>query len=466
MTHRRDPNTRLRSLLAEAGWTQEALAREVNALGAEIGAELRYDRTAVAHWLSGTQPRPPVPRLAAEALTRRLGREITPGAAGFGPADGGDSGGDSGGDREGEGDGGTASGERDQPHTDPVAGLAALCRRDADAARRQRLHQRPYRVADSVVPPPPRGHLPPPRLTGRVPETAALHDAVSFFAASIDAHGGRHARSALAAYLADDVVPLLRARHPDPVHREILVAASRLSFLLARMYEDGQRHGAAQRYYAAAHRLAAEAGDRVLWCVVLRAMSAQAQRLGHLSAALQLAAASAQGSRGAPAPHQAYVHAQLAVVLGLSGDRQGTLAALAKAEKKAGQEAPAPDRGAAPFNRYPPAALHFQTSAALEALGDLMGALGALRRALGERSPQDVRGGALTRARLGHLLLRAGRLDEACAAWDGFLAAQHQLRSGEAERALRDMRRALAPHRRRPGAAELLARSAARTGGG
>jgi hypothetical protein len=37
MKQRHPPNHRLRALLAEADWTQEALARAVNHLGAEIG---------------------------------------------------------------------------------------------------------------------------------------------------------------------------------------------------------------------------------------------------------------------------------------------------------------------------------------------------------------------------------------------------------------------------------------------
>ncbi|NBE56085.1 hypothetical protein GUY60_32550, partial [Streptomyces sp. YC537] len=79
----RRPNARLRALLAEAGWSNEQCARAVNAAGAEIGLVLRYDRTSVAHWLTGTQPRPPVPQLLAETLSRRLGRVATPAGAGF-----------------------------------------------------------------------------------------------------------------------------------------------------------------------------------------------------------------------------------------------------------------------------------------------------------------------------------------------------------------------------------------------
>ncbi|MFD0890311.1 hypothetical protein ACFQ08_37705, partial [Streptosporangium algeriense] len=79
----RRPNRRLRALLAEAGWSGQQLADAVNAAGLEAGVSARYDRTAVAHWLTGTRPRPPVPDLIAEALTRRLNRRITPADAGL-----------------------------------------------------------------------------------------------------------------------------------------------------------------------------------------------------------------------------------------------------------------------------------------------------------------------------------------------------------------------------------------------
>lgn len=116
MTNRRGPNHRLRAMLTEAGWTQEALARAVNTLGGEIGTVLRYDRTSVAHWLAGTQPRHPAPHLAAEALSRRLGRAVTPEAAGF------------------------SAGVREAPPLDPVTGFTTLCRADSDAGRRHPGH--------------------------------------------------------------------------------------------------------------------------------------------------------------------------------------------------------------------------------------------------------------------------------------------------------------------------------------
>ena len=55
-TTARVANTRLRMLMQEARCTGQALARQVNATAAEVGVVLHYDRTSVAHWLTGTRP--------------------------------------------------------------------------------------------------------------------------------------------------------------------------------------------------------------------------------------------------------------------------------------------------------------------------------------------------------------------------------------------------------------------------
>ena len=84
MAHRH-ANDRLAALLREADWTNGELAHAVNTLGAAEGLSLRYDRTSVAHWLSGTRPRPPVPDLVAAALTQRTGRLVIAEDTGFFP---------------------------------------------------------------------------------------------------------------------------------------------------------------------------------------------------------------------------------------------------------------------------------------------------------------------------------------------------------------------------------------------
>lgn len=80
---KREPNGRLRTLLNDARWSGQDFARAVNGVAAETGLTLRYDRTSVSHWLSGTRPSAHVVALAAEALSRRTGRRISPADTGL-----------------------------------------------------------------------------------------------------------------------------------------------------------------------------------------------------------------------------------------------------------------------------------------------------------------------------------------------------------------------------------------------
>uniref|UniRef100_UPI001C4E6CD4 hypothetical protein n=1 Tax=Cellulomonas iranensis TaxID=76862 RepID=UPI001C4E6CD4 len=82
------PNTALSALITEARWTNGEFARAVNRTGTEIGLPLRYDDSAVCHWLTGTVPRSRVHPAILEALSRRLGRPVTAKAAGLGEVPG------------------------------------------------------------------------------------------------------------------------------------------------------------------------------------------------------------------------------------------------------------------------------------------------------------------------------------------------------------------------------------------
>jgi transcriptional regulator with XRE-family HTH domain len=71
-------NQRLRDLVVESGLTYEALAKAVRAVAAECGVGIRTNKSAVEHWLCGVTPRGDTSRYLAVALSRRLGRLLTP----------------------------------------------------------------------------------------------------------------------------------------------------------------------------------------------------------------------------------------------------------------------------------------------------------------------------------------------------------------------------------------------------
>ncbi|MFJ2770581.1 hypothetical protein [Streptomyces sp. NPDC087300] len=437
MTDRHDPNDRLRALLGEAEWTSAALARAVNMAGAEIGLRLSYDRTSVSHWLSGTQPRRQVPQLVAEVLSRRLDRAVTAASAGFRTPDG-------------------AAPAKDQvapAGASAIHQLTALVGSDTDPLRRAVLQRTPYEADPSLPSWRPTRRAPAARRAGRPSpraasvgrtEVATLHSAVRAFASSLDRHGGGHARSALCAYLADDVVPWLRHAGNSTVGQQLRRESAHLAFVLARQYEDSDMQGVAQRYFANTLLLANEAGDPVTWAMALRALSSQSLTLNHHDVALS------QGERAfaalppeAPQAVRSFVAAQLAVVRARTDDRSGALAALDDAEQAADHTDDAPS----PFTTYPRAALEFQRAQTLRGLGDLTGAAKAVEASLAHRSPDDRRGQALTCALRVQLLLHAGHVEEASANWKSFTRIGAGLQSARVNRAGRSLRRAFLPYR-------------------
>ncbi|WP_275466905.1 hypothetical protein [Streptomyces noursei] len=448
MPSSRRRNANLRALLAEARWTQAALARTVNALAAEIDLDLNYDRTAVAHWLSGTRPAPPAPELIAEALSRRLSRSVSPAAAGL------------------SGEPSAPAGGRLPLSALPVgAALTELCSMENDPARRAAARVMPYREADLARVAGGRAErVPAPRAPRGAPEAGddlgVVRLAVRFYSASFDAHGGRRARSALAAYLADDIAPLLRERDGHQPRSELLVEASRLAFLLARMYQDASLHGLAQRHFSTALRIADESGDATARAVVLRGLSAQGLALGHRRTAL-LAAEAAAATRASQGPARAFLLSQLAVTQAAYGRHRAARDSLDRAERALAKG----ERGGAaePFTAYSAGSLEFQRAEVLRHSGDLPAARAALANSLAHRSAADHRGMALSHAQHAEILMGLGHVEEACASWNSFLDHYVQLRSGTADLAAGRLRQLLTPFRKLPVASAVLHRTFAVT---
>lgn len=523
--HRRDPtpNHELRSLLAESGWTQEAFARAIARLGGEAGVRLGYDRTAVARWLRGSRPSPRVQSFIAEALSRRLGRPVTVRQLGMGDGESGGPG------RRPRGHADAVDGGRPAPHAPPVrssgagrppaeqladqlaaledaAGpadrLAALTAPVVGPPRAGPPPPAPYRLtvrnpvtspsaehargvgddptetAEPLRPRPPREHFPSLPRGGRPPrrttpdEVASVREHVRFFAQQADRHGGGHIRTPLAACLSG-LVHRLRAGGEGPYHPRLIAGAARLSYLLARVYADEQRHGLAQQAFDTAAQLAAEGGDPEGVALAHRALSSQAHQLGHRHQSLAFAQSACEAAPSDAAPSaRSFLYAGLAVAQAAEGERRSALASLRRAEHELAR-APAdlttgpesPD-GGEPVGAYQDAALHYQAGQVRAALGDRDGAIRELRASLRARPAGERRARALSRAELAELLLSRGRLEEACAAWLAFLDDSALVRSGRARRARDRMPRLLAPYAAERCVQGLLTRAGLSAGGG
>ncbi|WP_416971701.1 hypothetical protein [Streptomyces sp. 4F14] len=383
MARSRVPNARLRALVEETGWTQAGLARAVNAVGRESGLRLAYDRTSVAHWLTGSRPADRVVLLVCEALSRRTGRVVVPEEAGFAPVAGRMP-------EQGSGAGRVPrqrSGTGDRQLAELVRDVAAFT---------------PYRPAatsalavEEAAP-------------GAGPVTGAAHGSVTFFAQAFLAQGGGFARTTLRTYLSEAVARQLReARGPG---RAVLsTEAAQLALLLGRMYADDLQHGAAQRCYLAAWNLAATAGHRESAVIAVRTLSAQAHQLGHREVADAAARAAVRAADGVPCALRAFARAQLAVTAASRGDGRAALRSLLLAEGGVSDPGDGPMR---PFETYARGDFEYQRAETLLALGRPQEAVRALEHALTARPPDDRRGTALTRLRLAGVLLSLGRAEE------------------------------------------------------
>ncbi len=468
MAKERRPNELLGVFLAEADWSGQDLARAVNAAGLEAGVALRYDRSAVSHWLSGMQPRPPAPELVAEALSRRLGRTVTVSDIGMSEAA------TSGSVRSGEEPDtpGSVTGREEGRAVTELSRLLGL-QRQLDAGRRKSLAAGLYSTLALAVPawPPPGGVSRVGTARGGVWSrelVEAAESMVEMFTTGDAAWGGGHGRRALAGYLAADLGPRLRAVPPaGPLRRRALAAATQLTYLCGFMCFDEELHGLAQRYYRTALDLAAENGDQARYAITLRALSVQAHSLGHHRPAAQLAETAAATGRRFDPVRQAFLFGQLAVAHAADGDRTAALASLTAAERRmdaATSTASTPGMGA-----YHHASLAHQQAAVRASLGDLDGAIAALTVSIRHRPPGERRSRAITLARLAELHLGRGHLDQAAATWNAFLNDYPGLKSGRAHTALKTLRASLRPYAANPAAratlrhATELARKSTRT---
>ncbi|GAA3842210.1 hypothetical protein GCM10022403_087830 [Streptomyces coacervatus] len=432
-------NTRLTLLLEAADWAPAQFAAALRGIAAEQGMTLTVHPTTVRRWLEGTQPRPPLPALILECLSRRLDRRITAHEAGLT----------------------RAPAQLVDPawEADPMRKLIHLTHAELDPHRRALLGAGVLTATALALPA--QGQTPAmsegPERSGRRAtqgDVAQLGAMASVFATSADQHGGQHMRAALAAYLAHEVTPLLHRPAPTQVQHGLLAAAARLAVLLGSMCADSGHHAVAQHYHQIAARLASDADDHVTLAIALRTMATHAHDLGrHTPAVLNLAEQADQHARHAPPAVRAYTRIHLAV-LSAHDNRHAAVASLARAEHLHTQASAEPG----PFSSYPAGALHYQRGQVLATLKDHTGALTALTTSLRVRTPTERLPAALTHARLAETHLRLGHIEPTLTHWHALLDAYPTLHSWRADQRLAAAVQHLRPHQQRTGVADLLDR--------
>ncbi|MCC3769338.1 hypothetical protein [Streptomyces sp. UNOC14_S4] len=432
-------NVNLERLYRETGWSLRQFAQEVNRLGTERGTPLKYREPSVHQWLNGHMPKEPVRPLVLEALSRRLGRPVTPAQAGF-PAPAPD---------------GTGAG----PST--VDNVLDLSSQDMDPSRRAVLGAGMYSAALAV----PRfsdlagrvGEEAKPGRTVRIgpSDVAAVRMMTEKIADILDELGGGHARPMAAAFLVNTVTPYLRATATEKVRKDMLSAASDLVYLTGWMAMYERAHGLGQRYYTEALKLAGEAEDHITYCRTLRGMSLQASNLGHGTRALHLADSAAEASPKAGPRLRAFLAGQQAHAAAMTGDRTTALARLRETESALSKA----DSRRDAVGGYDTSAYYFHVSHVLYENKDLPGSIHAMRESLKAQPHRQRQGRVHSNGVLARRQFELGHLDAACATWHEFLDDYAEISTARGDEHFAAMRRSIAPYRRAGAVRDLAQRA-------
>lgn len=448
----RQPNERLQALIQEAACSNAGLARRVNMCGAEHGLDLRYDKTSVARWLRGQQPRGRAPAIIAEALGRKLGRTVTIDEIGM--ANGKN----------------LASGVGLQFSPTVLGAIEQVCELwRSDVGRRDFLSG--TSVASSALVEPSRDWL----ITGADAQVARNAGArvgasdVDAVKATTDAlveldhrYGSGHVRPVVVHYLNSVVSGLLAGSYRESVGRELFAAVARLTELAGYMAVDTGQPGLAQRYYIQALRLAQAAGDRGYGGYVLAAsMSHLAASLGNPREIAQLAKAAQEGARGQVTPRaEAMFCAAEARGHALLGDARAFQIVAGRALTKLEQAENAKESG-----DDPTWIRHFDHAYLADELAHCHRDLGQPEQA--RRHAEDAIAGhpegRVRRRAIGLLLLATAQVqqrdvDEACSTGTRALELLGTLRSNRGAEYLDDFQQRLAPYREEPVVREFGAR--------
>ncbi|MBU7598402.1 transcriptional regulator [Streptomyces sp. P38-E01] len=437
----RQPNEQLAGLIREASCSHAGLARRVNLVGAEHGIDLRYDKTSVARWLRGQQPRGRAPEAIAEALGRKLGRTVGLDDIGMSR------------------DSGAGSAGLHFAGSLPAAVEAARELWRGDVGGRESLGSRS--VAASALVEPSRDWLigiPDQRVAhsgaaGRVglADVLAIEATTEAFAELDHRFGSGNLRPAVVHYLDSVVSELLAGTYRESIGRRLFAAAARLTELAGYMAVDSGEPGLAQRYYIQALRLAQAADDRPYGGYVLAGMSHLACELGSPREISQLARAAQEGTRGLVSPRtSAMFHAAEARGHAAVGDAHACQLA-------AGRALTAMDRaGSAPAGVDEPRWIaHFDHAYLADELAhchrDLGQTLPAIRRAeeaLAALPADRTRRRAIDLLLLAQARLQLGELGHACGTATAAVKLLGGLRSTLGQQYLDTFRSRLVPHGR------------------
>jgi hypothetical protein len=438
-------NDALRAAIQESGLTYRDLAEAVKRVARENGDEhVAVDASYISRWTRAARPHGKTALYLAEALSRRLGWIVTPADIGFPMAIG-------------------TTDATSTWDTDTLVALADLGRQEVDDVDRRGALRGAAAYSLAALPLPPRDWWDAVRERGAarrptgvqrvgMSDVEAVRSTTQEFLRTDQRYGGGHARAAIRAYLTSDVARLLRGTFADDSTRlAMYTAASELAYTGAWMRFDNAEHAAAQKGFALAMKLAAEANDAPLAGHILRAMAHQAIDLGHGDKALEIANNSIEQQRYALASprERALIGVVRARALAATRHKRQASDALLRAEDDLAAATAGGDEPGRVFF-FGEASLAHETACTLRDMGDLVGAEREFRRSIRTRNATAFRRThVVTLGYLGSVQLRRGELDRACATWKAVMDELEGIQSGRTRDAVQTIHDSLKPIARR-----------------
>lgn len=389
-------NLALAVSIAETGQTYASIAEMINRVGREAGLAMHCTASSIAKWINGANPAPATAAAVLEAFARLLDRpDLTAQDLGWPHPPP------------------KATRSSDPWQDDPVAWLTRLGRDDM-LNRRTALTAGLYSLAATTLPPASHkiANRTGPASSAGASDVDRIRHMSSTFEEMDDMYGGGHGRRIVAAYITQEVAPLLRGT-TGKARPALFTAAAEMTYLLGWMAADDLKAGLAQRYYIQAARLAHEAGNPLMRSTVLRSLAVQAIELGHTPQGLALAEAAADGiRRGCPPRQRAWItgmHAEALAATGYDHTRARHLLSRAETDLERADSAPTQEL----TGNYRRESYEHQVGLTLDHMGDYKAAEEHYAASVASRRPNERRTRALIGAELARTQLRQHKPDEA-----------------------------------------------------
>ncbi|MEV8020572.1 sporulation protein [Streptomyces sp. NPDC086554] len=320
----REPNAQLIAVMDEAKVSNKGLAKRMRDAAEQRGRNLGTTHVSVQRWRDGAGIQPQTAAIAADVLTAKLGRRITPGDLGFfGPPEPSAP--------QQIGYPGTVPDvlsmldglAEERPET-PSSGQLIIADADLSSAVLSWMVARP----DGI-----QADRPASQRVG-MRDVKAIRTAADMFMQLDFKFGGGHGHKALRHYFRHEVLPLLSTSYSERVGTALFGAASEISQLLAWTAYDSGNHRLAHRYLTSTLRLSQVIDDRMFGARILGNLSHQANYLGNHAQSIQLARAAVEGAKGKATPRaMAMYSAMEARAFSNAGDSIGAGRAMNEAER-------------------------------------------------------------------------------------------------------------------------------------